>query len=136
MITIGLALGLALALLAFLRFSPLGIRMRAVVDRPELAEVMGVNSRRVSSLSWAIATGFAALGGILVAPFYGSLDTFTLIFLGIAATAAAVVGSLQNLPLTMAGGLGIGIAQFLAQRYASGDLGRQLRPSIPFLVLF
>lgn len=134
--TIGLALALAGGLLAFLRYSPLGVRMRAVVDRPELAELMQVDSKRIATLAWAIGTAFAGLAGILVAPFYGSLDTYTLIFLGIAATAAAVVGRLESLPVALAAGLAMGIARSLIQRYLSGDVVRQLEASIPFIVLF
>jgi branched-subunit amino acid ABC-type transport system permease component len=136
LLTILVALGLAAVTLAFLRYSPLGIRMRAVVDRPEVSELMGIDSRRISAMAWAVGTGFAALSGILVVPFYGTLDAFALIFLGIAATAAAVLARLESLPLTLAGGVGIGMAQFLVQRYGSSDLARQLRPSIPFIVLF
>src|SRR2546422_3834160 len=40
--SVALVVALCLALLAFLRFSALGIRMRAVVDRAELSELMGV----------------------------------------------------------------------------------------------
>ena len=134
--TILIVLALCAALLAFLRYSPLGIRMRAVVDRAEVSELMGVNSNRVAGVSWAVATGFAALAGILIAPFYGSLDTVTLTFLVIAATAAAVVGVLQSLPLALAGGIGIGMAQFLVQQHTSSQVARVLQPSIPFIVLF
>src|SRR5256714_3329990 len=134
--TILLVIALCIGLLAFLRFTPLGIRMRAVVDRAELAEVMGVNASRVSAFSWALATSFAALAGILIAPFFGSLDTTTLTFLVVAATAGAAVGKLESLPLTLAGAVGVGMAQLLAQKYIHGELGRELRPSIPFLVLF
>jgi branched-chain amino acid transport system permease protein len=122
--------------MAFLRYSPLGVRMRAVVDRPDVAELSGISSDRVSGLSWAIGTSFAALGGILLAPFFGSLDPITLTFFVVAATAAAIAGRLQSFPLTLAGGYGIGMAQLLVGRYASGEVARQLRPAIPFLVLF
>src|SRR5207248_1362264 len=94
------------------------------------------NSNRVAGISWAVATGFAALAGILIAPFYGSLDTVTLTFLVIAATAAAVVAILQSLPLALAGGIGIGMAQFLVQQHTSSQVARVLQPSIPFIVLF
>jgi branched-subunit amino acid ABC-type transport system permease component len=134
--TIVLVLVLCFGLLAFLRFTPLGVRMRAVVDRPDMARLVGVDADRVSGLSWAMATGFAALAGILIAPFYGSLDARTLTFLVVAATAAAVAGKLESLPFTLAGGLGVGIAQLLTQKYVHGQFGRELRPSIPFIVLF
>jgi len=53
--TIAIVLGLAGGLIAFLRRSALGVRMRAVVDRPAVSELMGVDSRRVSAVAWAIA---------------------------------------------------------------------------------
>ncbi len=131
-----LSVALAVGLVAFLRYSPLGVRMRAVVDRPDVAELTGVDSARVSGLSWAIGTSFAALGGILLAPFFGSLDPITLTFFVVAATAAAIAGRLESFPLTLAGAYGIGMAQLLIGRYAPGEVARQLRPAIPFLVLF
>lgn len=134
--TIAITVGLAIGMLTFLRASSLGVRMRAVVDRPDVAELMGVDSGWVSATAWMIGTGFAALAGILLVPFFGSLDPQTLSFLVVTATAAAVVGRLESLPLTLVGGFGIGIAQFVVQRYTSGDLSRQLQPSIPFIVLF
>jgi len=133
--TVLLAFALCAGLIAFLRNSSIGVRMRAVVDRPELAELMGVDAGRVSAVAWAIGSGFAALAGILLVPFFGSLDPLTLSLLVITAAAAAVVGRLESLPLTLVGAVGIGIAQFLVQRYASTDLSRQLQPSIPFLIL-
>jgi branched-chain amino acid transport system permease protein len=106
------------------------------VDRPDLAELVGIDSARVSGYSWAIGTSFAALGGILLAPFFGSLEPITLTFFVVAATAAAIAGRLESFPLTLAGAYGIGMAQILVGRYASGEIARQLRPAIPFLVLF
>jgi branched-chain amino acid transport system permease protein len=135
-LTVLLALALAGGLLAFLRYSTLGVRMRAVVDRPDVSELMGVDSERVSGISWAIGSAFAALAGILVAPFFGSLNFLDLSLIVIVATAAAVVGRLESLPLTLAGGILIGFGQFLVQRYASSEVARQLFPSIPFLILF
>jgi branched-chain amino acid transport system permease protein len=134
--TIAVVLALAAGLIAFLRRSSLGVRMRAVVDRPAVSELMGVDSGRISSYSWAIASAFGALAGILVVPFYRTLDPTTLSFLVIAMTAAAVVGKLESLPLTLAGGFGIAFLQFFAQDRLSSDLARQLQPAIPFAVLF
>jgi branched-chain amino acid transport system permease protein len=134
--TILLTVVLCAVLVAFLRFTPLGVRMRAVVDSAELSELSGIDSRRVSGTSWAIGASFAALSGILLAPFFGSLDPVTLTFFIVAATAAAIAGRLRSFPLTLAGAFGIGMAQLLVQRYAPEAVARQLRPSIPFLVLF
>jgi branched-subunit amino acid ABC-type transport system permease component len=134
--TILLTVALAVVLVVFLRYAPLGVRMRAVVDNADIAELSGIDSRRVSGTSWAIGASFAALSGILLAPFFGSLDPVTLTFFIVAATAAAIAGRLRSFPLTLAGAFGIGMSQLLVQRYAPNDVARQLRPSIPFIVLF
>jgi len=135
-VSIAISVALAVGLLALLRYTPLGIRMRAVVDRPDVAELSGIDSRRVSMMSWAIGASFAALSGILLAPMFGSLDPTKLIFFVVAATAAAIAGRLQSFPLVLAGGFGIGIAQLIIQRYAPGEVARQLSPAVPFIVLF
>ncbi|MFN2545732.1 MAG: hypothetical protein ABR600_14340 [Actinomycetota bacterium] len=135
LITLLVVVVLGLGLVAFLRYSPLGVRMRAVVDRPDVSELMGVNSGAVSGFAWAIGTAFAALAGILLAPFYGTLDPLTLTLLVIIATAAAVVARLESIPLTLAGGFAIGVAQQLILRYIHGNLGLQLQPAVPFIVL-
>jgi branched-subunit amino acid ABC-type transport system permease component len=127
---------LAVALLAFLRYSPLGVRMRAVVDRKEVAQLMGVDAERVSAIAWAIGASFAALGGILIAPFYGSMQILDLTLLVIPAIGAAVIGRLESLPLALAGALGIGIAEQMLPRYVHGLLGNQLAVAVPFAVLF
>src|SRR5947208_2571940 len=135
LITLLIVVGLGVGLIAFLKFSSLGIRMRAVVDRPEVSELMGVNSGAVSGGAWAIGTGFGALAGILLAPFSGTLDVQTLTFLVIVATAAAVIARLESIPLVLAGGLAIGVAQQLIQRYTSPTIAPQLQAAVPFIVL-
>ncbi len=135
-VSIVLSVALAVGLLALLRYTTLGIRMRAVVDRPDVAELSGIDARRVSMLSWAIGASFAALSGVLLAPMFGSLDPTKLVFFVVAATAAAIAGRLQSFPLVLAGGFGIGIAQLIIQRYAPGEVARQLSPAVPFIVLF
>lgn len=135
--TMAIAVGLALGLVVFLRSTRTGVRMRAVVDRPELAELVGVDSARVSALSWALSTSFAALAGILVAPVVSaSFDLNTLTLLVIPATAAAVVGRLEHLLLVLAGGVAIGVGQSLSQVYGGNTVGPVLQATLPFLVLF
>jgi len=53
----------------------------------------------------------------------------------IIATAAAVVARLESIPFTLIGGFAIGVAQYLILRYVSGQLGTQLQPAVPFIVL-
>ena len=125
----------ALALL--LRSRRLGTAMRAVVESPRMAELNGVRSEWTSSLSWVVSSIFAGLAGVLLAPIYPQLTAPSFTALLVAAMAAAAVGGLQSLPLTLVGGLGLGMTQEVIGGYLpSGTvLSSGLRPAFPFLVL-
>jgi branched-chain amino acid transport system permease protein len=105
------------ALVAFgLRFllfaTPLGARMRAVVDDRELAGLNGVRSRPVARFSWMIGFGLAALGGVLFAGGQ-NLNAIVLTLLVLNAYGAAMIGRLTNLPMTCVGALLLGVCQEL-----------------------
>ena len=126
------------ALTALFRYSALGLRMRAVVESPRMAELAGVNADRVGSVAWVLSSLLAGLAGVLLAPLYDSVDSITFTILIVAATAAAAFGRLSSLPLTLAGGIILGTAQQVLAGYLPLDsvLARGLRPSLPFLMLF
>ena len=46
----------------------LGLETRAVVDRPLIAAARGINTTRVSAVSWGLAGLLIGIGGILLCP--------------------------------------------------------------------
>jgi branched-chain amino acid transport system permease protein len=136
--TIVVTVVVVVALTALFRYSALGLRMRAVVESPRMAELAGVNADRVGSVAWVLSSFLAGLAGVLLAPLYDSVDPITFTILIVAATAAAAFGRLSSLPLTLAGGIILGTAQQVLAGYLPLDsvLARGLRPSLPFLMLF
>jgi len=94
-----------------------GVAMRAVVDSRDLAGLNGVSPDRISSLSWAVGCTLAAVAGILIAPTL-TLDQTALTLLVINAFAAAVVGRLRSLPLTVVGAVILGLLREAAIRYS------------------
>lgn len=126
----------AIGFFLFFRFSPMGVRMRAVVDDPDLLELMGTSAFAVRSLAWLIGTWFAAISGVLLAPQIG-LDALLLTLLVVQAYGAAAVGLFKSLPLTYVGGLLIGVLAAVATTLVSGSQALAgLPPAMPFLVLF
>ncbi len=123
---------------ALFRFAPIGLRMRAVVESPRMTELAGVNADRVSRFSWVLSSLFAGLAGVLLAPLYASLAPANFNTLLIAAIAAAAFARLTSIPMALAGGLLLGVAQQLAAGYLppSSVLARQIRPTLPFAALF
>lgn len=117
--------------------STIGLRMRAVVESPRMTELDGIRADRVGTFAWVISSLFAGLAGVLLAPIYASLDPANFTALLVAAAAAAAVGGFSSLPLTLLGGILLGIVQQVLGGYLpSGTvLAAGLRPSFPFLVL-
>ncbi len=139
LIIVALALIAAVSLYVFFRWARLGKAMRAVVDNPALLDLSGTNPVRVRRAAWVIGCVFATLSGPLLVETLGTLDAQTLSALVIVAFAAAALGSFSSLPLTYAGGLLIGIAASVAQKYVSGGPGSILSglpAAMPFIILF
>jgi branched-subunit amino acid ABC-type transport system permease component len=123
---------------ALFRFTQLGLRMRAVVESPRLAELTGVNSANVGAFAWALSSAFAGLAGILIAPQFQNVHESNFFELVIAGIAAAAFGGLVSLPKAFAGAIGLGIASTLlaSELPTNSILARGLKPSLPFVVLF
>jgi ABC-type branched-subunit amino acid transport system permease subunit len=117
--------------------TPLGLRMRAVVESPRMAQLNGINADRVASGAWMLSSVLAGLAGVLLAPLNSQVDSNAFTLLLVAATAAAVFGGLSSLPLTLAGGVLLGVSKDLIVRvgHISGEPARYIRPSVPFIFL-
>jgi branched-subunit amino acid ABC-type transport system permease component len=134
-----IATAISVVLLTVLfRYTTIGLQMRAVVESPRMTELAGVNADRVSAFSWMLSSTFAGLAGVLLAPLFAQVDAVNFTVLLIGAIAAAAFGRLTSIPLALAGGLLLGIAQGLLSGYLPLDsiLAQNLRPSLPFLALF
>ena len=102
-------------------FSRSGVAMRAVVDDPELLDMAGTSPSRTRRLAWVIGVCMAAASGVLFAPVL-SLDPIQLTLLVVSAFGAAAIGAFTNIPLTLAGGLGIGVFASLCTKWFTTGL--------------
>jgi sulfate-transporting ATPase len=118
---IAIAAGLVVGLAVFFRYSALGTATRAVSEAPDAARLLGIRVDRVNLVAWGIGGGISGLAGVLVTPLLNKLDTTTLVVFTVQALAAALVGRLSSLPLTLAGGLGLGMLQPVVARFASQE---------------
>jgi branched-chain amino acid transport system permease protein len=109
-----IALGLAIALGAFFRFTSLGIAIRATADSRETARLLGINANRIAQFSWATGSAMATLAAILIiSRGNGSLDFTTLTLLILPGFTAAMFGGFISLVGTFLGGLALGVAEQL-----------------------
>ena len=111
-LVIVVALVLAGGLALFLRYSRFGVAMRAVSDDPVAASLYGIPVNLVGSVSWMLGSLIAAIAGILlISVGAATFDTLSLTVLIIDALAAALIGGLVSLPLTIVGGLVLGLLE-------------------------
>ncbi len=113
---------LVLGIAAFLRWSRLGVGLRAAAANPEAARLDGIFAGRMSSLAWGIAGAVSAFTAILILPSRGiaSGELFGASLL-LRAVVAAVIARMTNLPIALAAGVGLGILeQLLLSNYPPG----------------
>lgn len=131
--------GLLLVLLAgtvLLRYTDIGLKIRALVDSEALTAMSGVSPTRVSIGVWGFSALLAGLAGVLIAPTAG-LSPEGMTFLMAAAFAAVVAARLRSLPMAVTVALGMGVVTSLIQRYLDPQsaFSAQVVPSIPFMFM-
>jgi branched-chain amino acid transport system permease protein len=130
-----LSTGLILAAyFAFDRFSRYGLAMRATAADEEAALAVGVPVRRVYVLTWAIAGGLAAVGGMFLAGFPSSVNP-SLGDVALRAFPAVILGGLDSPPGAVVGGITIGIVEVMASGYAPGWTGSNFAAVAPYVVM-
>jgi branched-chain amino acid transport system permease protein len=133
---VALALLITGGVTLLLRRSRVGLTMRAMADDGELSALLGVRVGRVRRLSWAISGLLAGVSGLLVADLV-RLDASTLTFLVIPGVAAAIIGRLRSLGVTLAAGLGLGVIEAVGAPFASISSYRGIAPfAVAVLFLF
>lgn len=96
-------------ILLLLRYTKLGKAMRAMADNPDLARASGVNTRSVTYATWAIASAFAAAGGVMLGVNQGlnlqmGFGVLLLFF------SAVILGGIGSVPGSIVGSLALGLA--------------------------
>ena len=118
---LGLTLVLTFVLYLVYQRTRLGLALRAVASDRDVASLMGIQTQRLVSLSWAIGVLLAGVSAILVAPSISLTPTF-MENVAVFAFAAAVLGGFGSLPGALVGGLLIGVMSNLISGYLSNNL--------------
>lgn len=113
-----------------IRYTKLGLAMRAVSQSITTSELMGVKVRTVIASTWGIATVLGAIAGILIAP-QTLLSPTMMSEVAVKGFAAAVLGGFTSLPGAVIGGLIIGVMENLFGSYVSNAF----ETSVVFLLI-
>lgn len=92
-----------------------GIAIRASAENGDRAELVGISTRRVSTMVWVCAGILATLTAVLINPLRGTVVGLPSMALGpglmLRALAAGLVGRLDSLPRTLLGGVLVGLVE-------------------------
>ena len=120
-------------LLAMLRYTRLGLEMRAVTQNRRMAAAMGIRTARIDALTFGLGSGIAGIAGVAlsqidnVSPNLGQgyiIDSFMVV----------VFGGVGNLWGTLVGALTLGIANKFMEPFAGAVLGKIA--ILVFIILF
>jgi branched-chain amino acid transport system permease protein len=112
-IAVGLLLIVGIAML--LRYTRIGIIIRAGVEDPEMVSTLGINVRAVFTLVFTLGCAVAAFGGAVAAPFLGATLSMGSTFL-ISAIAVIVLGGLGSYEGTAIGSIIVGLSMATMQQ--------------------
>jgi urea transport system permease protein len=117
------ALAVFVALIGLLRFTRLGLEMRAVTQNRAMAASMGIRTSRIDALTFGLGSGIAGIAGVAlsqidnVSPNLGQgyiIDSFMVV----------VFGGVGNLWGTFVGSFVLGMANKFLEPYAGAVLGK------------
>lgn len=104
-----LSIVLSVAFLAFYRFTPMGLMQRCAADNSRAALAVGIHVSNQVSVAWAVSSGLAALGGVLLATLNGL--SLGLSGIGLVAFPVIVLGGLTSLMGSLVAGLLLGVLE-------------------------
>ena len=122
LVTMIVAAGLLIALVLFLKKTPLGIQMRAAAENFEMARLLGMSADRVIAIAFGISGLLGGAVSLLLTIQTGTLDLRMGLMPVVYAFFATVIGGMGSLPGAALGGFLVGAASVLLQTYLPIDL--------------
>ncbi|MDH4416101.1 MAG: branched-chain amino acid ABC transporter permease [Acidovorax sp.] len=121
LVLFGVALALSAALIALLKLTLLGKAVRALMQSPTGAQLVGINTRRLHPMMFGIGLGLSGVAGALlsmtyeISPSMGEPYTVT-------ALIVITLGGFGSLAGSLAGGLLLGVVETLGMHFSSPSL--------------
>lgn len=134
-LTIVISTLLMVGLHLFINKTKTGKSMRAVSQDRDAAMLMGINTDRTISITFAIGSALAAVGGVLFSMAYPLINPYMGTMPGLKAFIAAVLGGIGVIPGAMFGGVIMGVAESFTRGYISSQLSDAVVFGILIVVL-
>lgn len=97
-----------------LRFSSIGLAMRAIAEEPTGAQLVGINNFKVHAVSFGIGALFSALAGSMLVMIYSNINPYIGPQYTCIALAVIIVGGMGSFIGSLIGGFLIGYAYYIS----------------------
>jgi urea transport system permease protein len=110
---------------AFLSYSPMGRRMRAVTQNLDLAAVSGLRTKRTDAMTFFLGSGLAGIAGVAVA-LIGPIGSQTGTAYIVDTFLVVIMGGLGKLRGAIIAALAIGMLSSFSVYYTTANLGKAI----------
>jgi len=130
-------IAILIALHLFLYKTKFGVALRATIENPSLASVIGINPEIVYLVSWVIGGGLACLGGAIISMVLTGTPVMGMLLV-VSMFAASILGGLYSIYGGALGGYVVGLAEYVGIYGLKTLVGPWIlpyRPVIPLIIM-
>jgi branched-chain amino acid transport system permease protein len=119
------------ALLALINFTRLGLAIRALASRPDVAGLMGIPAARTAAIVSLLSGILAGAGGVLIGLNFNAIQPYMGEQMLLRGFVVIIVGGLGDIRGALIAGLALGLIEVLTAGYIESDI----KDAVGFLIL-
>ncbi len=131
LLILGATAVLVCALLLLMQGTRLGLAIRAMAEKPDAAELMGINTGRAAALVSFISGALAGAGGVLIGLNFNAIHPYMGEQMMLRGFVVIIVGGLGDIRGALLAGLALGMIEVLTAAFVSSSL----KEAVAFLIL-
>jgi len=131
LLILGATAVLVAALVLLLRGTRLGLAIRAMAEKPDAAELMGINTGRAAATVSFLSGALAGAGGVLIGLNFNAIHPYMGETMMLRGFVVIIVGGLGDITGALIAGLALGIIEVMTAGYIDSGL----KEAVAFLIL-
>lgn len=131
LLILGATAVLVTGLIVLLRGTRLGLAIRAMAEKPDAAQLMGINTGRAAAIVSFLSGALAGAGGVLIGLNFNAIQPYMGETMMLRGFVVIIVGGLGDIRGALLAGLLLGIIEVMTAAY----VGSSLKEAVAFLIL-
>jgi branched-chain amino acid transport system permease protein len=127
---------LVAALVALMRYTRLGLAIRAMAEKPDIAGLMGIDTARTAALVSFVSGALAGAGGVLIGLNFNAIHPYMGEQMMLRGFVVVIAGGLGDIRGALIAGLLLGVVEVLTAGYVSSSLKEAVAFAILVAVLW